>query len=162
MVVEWTTSAFHTIQSMASTQMAIRPLDTCTVLNMKWVSTAVTLLTVISTVMKHHALSASSSHEAQCWWCPLGMTVRLDGTRSIRGTWWLHIITTGIQPTSSVLTGTQSMFAVAVPTRAVLCCTLWKAFVDHSHVFLMSTVENWHALCAPSDGKIPVTVAWLP
>ena len=162
MVVERTISAFHTIQGMTSTQMAVSTPGTCTVLNMKWVSTAVTLLREIFTIMKHHALSASSSHVVQCWWCPLGMTVHLDGPWSIRGTWWLHIITTGIQPTSSVLTGTQSMFLVAMPTRMVLCCTLWKVFVARYHVFLMSAVESWHALCAPSDGKIPFTVAWVP
>ena len=139
--------------------MAIRTPDTCTVLNMKWVSTAVTLLREISTIMKHHALSASSSHVARCWWYLLGMTVRLHGPRSIMGTWWPLIMATGIQPTSSVLTGTQSMFPVAMPTRTVLCCTLWKAFVDHSHVFLMSAVENWHALCAPSDGNGMATMA---
>ena len=162
MVVERTTSAFHTIQGMTSTQMAISTPDTCTVLNMKWVSTAVTLLREIFTIMKHHALSASSSHVARCWWCLPGMTVHLDGPRSIMGTWWLHIITTSIQPISSVLTGIQSLFVVAMPTRMVLCCTLWKVFVAHSHVFLMSAVESWHALCAPSDGKIPFTVAWPP
>ena len=162
MVVERTTSAFHTIQSMASTQMAIRLPDRCTVLNMKWVSTAVTLLRKISIIMKHRVLSASSSHVARCWWCLPGMTVRLDGPRSIMGTWWLHIITTSIQPISSALTGIQSLFVVAMPTRMVLCCTLWKVFVAHSHVFLMSAVESWHVLCAPSDGKIPFTVAWLP
>ena len=113
-------------------------------------------------IMKQYALSASSSNVARSWWCPLGMTVRLDGSRSIRGTWWLHIITTGIQPTSSVLTGTQSMFLVAMPTRMVLCCTLWKVFVARYHVFLMSAVESWHVLCAPSDEKIPLTVAWPP
>ena len=43
MVVERTTSAFHTIQGMKSTQMAVSTPGTCTVLNMKWVSTAVTL-----------------------------------------------------------------------------------------------------------------------
>ena len=51
------------------------------------------------------------------------------------------------------------MFPVAMPTRMVLCCTLLKAFVDHSHVFLMSAVENWHALCAPSDGNGMATMA---
>ena len=162
MVVERTISAFHTIQGMTSTQMAVSTPGTCTVLNMKWVSTAVTLLREIFTIMKHHALSASSSHVARCWWCLPGMTVHLDGPRSIMGTWWLHIITTSIQPISSVLTGIQSLFLVAMPTRMVLCCTLWKVFVAHSHVFLMSTVESWHALCAPSDGKIPFTVAWPP
>ena len=162
MVVERTTSAFHTIQGMTSTQMAISTPDTCTVLNMKWVSTAVTLLREIFTIMKHHALSASSSHVARCWWCLPGMIVHLDGPRSIMGTWWQNIMATSIQVISSVLTRIRSMFLVAMPTRMVLCCTLWKVFVAHSHVFLMSAVESWHALCAPSDGKIPFTVAWPP
>ena len=162
MVVERTTSAFHTIQSMASTQMAISTPDTCTVLNMKWVSTAVTLLREISIIMTHHVLSASSSHVAQCWWCLPGMTVHLDGPRSIMGTWWQKIITTSIHVISSVLTRIQSLFLVAMRARMVLCCTLWKVFVAHSHVFLMSAVESWHALCAPSDEKIPLTVAWPP
>ena len=162
MVVERTTSAFHTIQSMASTQMAISTPDTCTVLNMKWVSTAVTLLREISIIMKQYALSASSSHVARCWWCLPGMTVPLDGQRSTMGTWWLNILTTGIRLSTYVLTGIQSMFLVAMQTRMVLCCTLWKVFVAHSHVFLMSAVESWHVLCAPSDGKIPLTVAWPP
>ena len=161
MVVERTTSAFPMIQSMTSTEMAIRPLDTCTALNMKCTNTTETLSREISIIMKYHASSASSSHVVQCWWCPLRMTVRLDGSRSIMGIWWLHVITTSIQPTSFVLTGIQSMFLVAMPTRMVVCCTLLKEFVVHSRVFLMSAVESWHALCVPSDWKIPVTVAWL-
>ena len=162
MVVERTTSAFHTIQGMTSTQTAVSTPGTCTVLNMKWVSTAVTLLREISMIMKHHVLSASSSHVARCWWCLPGMTVHLDGPRSIMGTWWQNIMATSIHVISSVLTRIQSLFVVAMPTRMVLCCTLWKVFVAHSHVFLMSAVESWHALCAPSDGKIPFTVAWPP
>ena len=65
-VVERTTSAFPTIQSMTSTEMAISTLDTCTALNMKCTNTTETLLREISIIMKHHASSASSSHVVQC------------------------------------------------------------------------------------------------
>ena len=125
--------------------------DTCTALNIKWMITTETLLREIFTIMMRRALSASSSHVVQCWWCLLGMTAHLDGPRSIMGTWWLTVITASIQVTSFVLTGTLSMFLVAMLTRMVLCCTLWKVFVGHSHVFLMSAVESWHAQCVPSD-----------
>ena len=137
--------------NMTSTEMAIRPLDTCTALNIKWMITTATLLREIFTIMMRRASSASSSHVVQCWWCLLGMTVRMDGSRSIMGTWWLLIITTSIQATSFVLMGIQSTFLVAMPTKTVPCCTLWKELAAHSHVFLMSAVESWHALCVPSD-----------
>ena len=48
----------------------------------------------ISITTMHLVPSAMSSHVVQCWWCPLGMTVHLDGARSTMGIWWLNIITT--------------------------------------------------------------------
>ena len=50
--------------------------------------------------------------------------------------------TTSIQATSFVLMGIRSMSLVAMPTKTVPCCTLWKEIAAHSHVFLMSAVEN--------------------
>ena len=138
-------------QNMTSTRMAIRPLDTCTALNIKWMITTETLLREIFTTMMRLASSASSSHVVQCWWCLLGMTAHLDGSRSIMGTWWLLIITTSIQATSFVLMGIQSMFLVAMATKTVPCCTLWKEIAAHCHVLLMPAVESWHALSVPSD-----------
>jgi len=151
-VVERTTFAFLTIQNMTNTKMDTSTRDICTVLSMKSVVIAEYLLREVFMTMMHPALSALWSHVVQCWWCLHGMTVHLDGPRSIMGTWWLHIITTGIQLTLSVLTRTQSMFLVAMLTRMVPCCTLWKEFAAHSRAFHMSAAESWHAPCAPSDG----------
>ena len=133
LVVERATFAFHTIKNMTSTKTAIRPLDTCAALNIKWMITTETLLREIFTTMMHPASFASSSHVVQCWWCQLGMTAHLDGSRSIMDTWWLLIITTSIQATSFVLMGIRSMSLVAMPTKTVPCCTLWKEIAAHSH-----------------------------
>ena len=79
MVVERTTSAFHPIQSMTSTQMAISTPDTCTVLNMKWVSTAVTLLREISTIMIFFKSRGSMLMMPARNDCPSGWTEEYKG-----------------------------------------------------------------------------------
>ena len=92
-------------------------------------------------------------HEAPCVVCfaksrgsMLTMPARNDcpsgWTEEYHGYLMTAYYNTSIQPISSVLTGIQSLFLVAMPTRMVLCCTLWKVFVAHSHVFLMSAVES--------------------
>jgi len=102
-------------------------------------------------ITRRLALSALSSHVAQCWWCPHGMTVLLDGPRSIMGTWWPHITTTGTKRTSSVLTKTQSMSRGLMGTRMVPCYTLWKGAVAHFRALHMFCIESWHVLFAPSN-----------
>jgi len=149
--VDRTTFAFLTIQSMTSTKMDTSTRDTYTALSMRSVSTAETLLREVSMTTKHPALSALSSHVEQCWWCPHGMTVHLDGPRSIMGTWWPTVTLASIQVTSSVLTGTQSMFLVAMLTKMAPCCTQWKEDMALYRAFHMWMAESWHAQCAPSD-----------
>ena len=101
----------------------------------------------------HLLPSAMSSHVVQCWWCPLGMTVHLDGARSIMGIRWLNIIGTNTKKTStSVSTETLSLFPAA-RTRMEHCCILWKESVANYHVVRTLQVESWLALCALSDGR---------
>ena len=97
----------------------------------------------------------SSSHVAQCLWCPHGMIVHLAGPRSIMGTWWPDTTGTRKDMTSSVLTRMQSMFPVVRPTRMVPYSILWKEYVAHFHATHMSPEENWHVLCAQSDRRPP-------
>ena len=105
----------------------------------------------------------SSSHVAQCLWCPHGMIVHLAGPRSIMGTWWPDTTGTRKDMTSSVLTRMQSMFPVVRPTTMVPYSILWKEYVAHSRATRMSPEESWHALCAPSDRRPPSSVFhWKP
>ena len=152
-VVEPTTFVFLTIQSTTSTKMVISLQDTFTALSIKSINTTETLLREISMIMTHPVLSASWRHVVQCWWCPQGMTVHLDGLKSIMGIWWLNIMVTDIQEISSVLMVIQNTFLVAVLAKMVPCCMLWKAFVVHFPVFHMSAVESWHAPSAPSNER---------
>ena len=131
--------------------MAISTQDICTVLNMRSAPTVGILSDEISMIMRRRALSALSSHVVQCWWCPHGMTVHLDGPRSIMGTWWPHITTTRTKKTSSVLTRTQSMFRGLMETRMVACYTSWKGAVARFRALHMLGIESWHVLFAPSN-----------
>ena len=149
-VVELTTFAFHTNPSMTGTAMAISTQHTCTEPSMKFLSTMETLSKKVFIITTRLVLSALSNHVVHCWWCPQGMTVLLDGPRSITGTWWLTITTTLTKKISSVLTKTQSIFMVATPAEGKIGCTLWKGTVDHFLAFRMSSIESWHALSAPS------------
>ena len=131
--------------------MAISTQDMCTVLNMRSAPTVGILSDEIFMITRRLVLSASSSHVVQCWWCPHGMTVLLDGPRSIMGTWWLNSTTTRTKKTSSVLTKTQSIFQGPVETRMVACYTSWKGAVAHFRALHMLCIESWHVLFAPSN-----------
>ena len=131
--------------------MAIRTQDICTVLNMRSAPTVGILSDEIFMITRRLVLSALSSHVVQCWWCPHGMTVLLDGLRSIMGTWWPHITATWTKKTSSVLTKTQSMFRGLMGTRMVACYTSWKGAVAHFRALHMLGIESWHVLFAPSN-----------
>ena len=128
--------------------MAISTQD---MLNMGSAPTAAILSDEIFIITRCLALSALSSHVAQCWWCPHGMTVHLDGPRSIMGTWWPRITATGTKKTSSVLTKTQSMFRGLMGTRMVPCYTSCKGAVAHFRALHMFCIESWHVLFAPSN-----------
>ena len=108
--------------------------------------------------MKLSALSALSSHVAQCYWCLQEMTVHLDGPKSIMGTWWLNATVIRTQKISSALTGTRNMFLVAKQTEMVLCFTLWRVNAARYLVFPTLKVESWHALCAPSEAPREIKV----
>ena len=131
--------------------MAISTQDMFTVLNMRSVPTVGILSDEISITMRRLALSAMSNHVVHCWWCLHGMTVHLDGPRSIMGTWWPRITATGTKKTSSVLTKTQSMFRGLMGTRMVPCYTSWKGAVAHFRALHMFCIESWHVLFAPSN-----------
>ena len=78
--------AFQRFQSTISTKMVIRTTEVSSMaLSMN------SLLRKIAMTTMHLVQSAMSSHVVQCRWCPLGMTVHLDGARSIMGIWWLNI-----------------------------------------------------------------------
>ena len=124
--------AFHTIQSTTDTATVIKTQDMCSVLNMWSVPTLGILSDEISITMRRLVLSAMSNHVVQFWWCPHEMTVRLAGTESIMGIWWLHITVTTTKKTSSVLTKTLSMFQGARITRMVPYCTTLKGNVELS------------------------------
>ena len=131
--------------------MAIKPRDMCTVLNMRSVLIVGILSDEIFMITRRLVLSASSSHVVQCWWCLHGMTVLLDGPRSIMATWWLNIIITRSNAISSALTKTQSIFQGPVETRMVPCYTSWKGAVTHFRALHMFSIESWHVLFAPSN-----------
>ena len=131
--------------------MAISTQDMCTVLNMRSIPTVGILSDEIFMITRRLVLSALSSHVAQCWWCPQGMSVLLGGPRSIMGTWWLNITTTRTKKTSSVLTKTQSMLRGLMGTRMVPCYTSWRGAVAHFRALHMFCIESWHVLFAPSN-----------
>ena len=131
--------------------MAISTQDICTVLNMRSTPTVGILSDEIFMITRRLVLSASSSHVVQCWWCPHGMTVLLDGPKSTMGTWWRHITATQTKKTSPALTKTQSMFRGLMGTRMVACYTSWKGAVAHFRALHMFCIESWHVLFAPSN-----------
>ena len=145
---EPTIFAFQRFQSTISTKMVIRTTEVSSMaLSMKC------RLRKISMTTMHLVPSAMSNHVVQCWWCPLGTTVHLDGARSIMGIWWLNIIPTKAKKTSSVSTETLSLFPAAARARMEHCCTLWKESVANYHVVRMLQVESWLALCVLSDRR---------
>ena len=100
-----------------------------------------TLLTKISKTTMHLVPSAMSTHVAQCWRCPLGMTVHLDGPRSIMGIWWLLTTPTKTKKNSSVLIEIRRSSLAPRQTRVVPWCTLicqmhvWRKFAVWSTCF---------------------------
>ena len=151
MEAQRTTFAFQKPQSTISTRTAFSTEDWYMALS---TNCRLTLLTKIYKTKMRLVPSAMSSHVAQCWWCPLGMTVHLDGPRSIMGIWWLLTTPTKTKKNSSVLIEIRSSSLAPRQTRMAPWCTLSNAHVEEiCRVVHMFQVESWLALFAPSERK---------
>ena len=152
MEAQRTTFAFQRPQSTISTRTAFSTEDWYMALS---TNCRLTLLTKIYKTKMRLVPSAMSTHVAQCWWCPLGMTVHLNGPRSIMDIWWLLTTPTKTKKNSSVLIEIRSSSLALRQTRMTPCrCTLSKAHAEEiCRVVHMFQVESWLALCSPSERK---------